>query len=165
MSFYKYLREAWKKPDVKTQRARYIEWRKQNRFFRVEKPTRLDRARSLGYKAKQGFVVIRVRVKRGGRKRPRPVKGRKPSKTGVHLTSAKSLQAISEERVARKYPNLEVLNSYWVGQDGQHSWHEVILVDPVHPQIVADNDINWICKQKRRVHRGLTSAGKKHREK
>ena len=29
-----------------------------------------DKARRLGYRAKQGYVVYRVRVRRGGRKRP-----------------------------------------------------------------------------------------------
>ena len=66
---YHYIREAWKKPDVKTLRERMIEWRSSENVAKVEKPLRLDRARSLGYKAKKGFVVARVRVLRGGRKR------------------------------------------------------------------------------------------------
>ena len=33
--------------------------------MRIEHPTRLDKARKLGYKAKQGFVVARTRVRRG----------------------------------------------------------------------------------------------------
>jgi ribosomal protein L15E len=78
---------------------------------------------------------------------------------------AKSLRLIAEERAARKFPNLEVLNSYWVGEDGRHKWFEVILVDPNHPVIKADKDINWICEKqhKGRAFRGLTSAGKKVR--
>jgi ribosomal protein L15E len=32
----------------------------------------LAQARRLGYKAKQGYVIFRSRVKRGGRKRPNP---------------------------------------------------------------------------------------------
>jgi len=80
-------------------------------------------------------------------------------------TPKKSLQWIAEERVARKYPNLEVLNSYWVGETGKHKYFEVILVDPHHPQIKNDPRINWICEKqnKRRVFRGLTSAGKRSR--
>jgi len=31
-------------------------------FVKVEKPLRLDRARALGYKAKRGFVILRVRL-------------------------------------------------------------------------------------------------------
>jgi len=42
---------------------------------------------------------------------------------------------IAEERAAKKYPNLEVLNSYYVTEDGSHKWYEVILVDPHHPVI------------------------------
>jgi len=34
------------------------------------------------------------------------------------LQPEKSKQVIAEEKAARKFPNLEVLNSYWVGEDG-----------------------------------------------
>ncbi len=163
MGFYKYIREAWKKPDKEKQRERYIQWRSEPRFKRIERPTRLDRARALGYKAKNGFVLVRARIKRGGRKRSRPRKGRKPSKAGIYFTPGKNLQTIAEERVQRKYPNLEVLNSYWVGKDGRYKFYEIILVDPNHPQIKADKDINWITEKqhKGRVHRGKTSSAKK----
>jgi large subunit ribosomal protein L15e len=78
---------------------------------------------------------------------------------------AKSLRLIAEERAARKFPNLEVLNSYWVGEDGRSKWFEVLMVDPNHPAIKADKDINWICRRQHRgrVFRGLTSASKKVR--
>jgi large subunit ribosomal protein L15e len=77
----------------------------------------------------------------------------------------KSIRLIGEERVARKFPNLEVLNSYWVGEDGRSKWFEVMLVDPSHPVIKADADINWICQKQHRgrVFRSLTSAGKRVR--
>jgi large subunit ribosomal protein L15e len=76
-------------------------------------------------------------------------------------TPQKSRRWISEERVAKKYPNLRVLNSYWVGSDHKWVWHEVILADPNHPVIYNDSRINWICDpvQKGRESRGLTSAG------
>ncbi len=74
---YYYLRNAWKKPDEATLRSRMIDWRAGNSIVKVDKPLRLDRARSLGYKAKKGFVVVRIRILRGGRKRPRPRKARK----------------------------------------------------------------------------------------
>ena len=78
---------------------------------------------------------------------------------------AKSMQLIGEERAGKAFRNLEVLNSYWVGEDGQYKWFEVILVDPDHPSILVDEDINWICdpSQRGRAHRGLTSSGKKVR--
>ncbi|MEM2394115.1 MAG: 50S ribosomal protein L15e [Candidatus Bathyarchaeia archaeon] len=170
MLAYKYLAEAWKKPDESyvgdLMRQRLIEWRKQPAIFRVEKPTRLDRARKLGYKAKQGFIIVRVRVRRGGLRKQRPRSGRRPKRMGVtKYKPAKSLQLIAEERAARKFPNLEVLNSYWVGEDGRFKWFEVIMVDKAHPAIKSDKDINWICQKQhnRRVFRGLTSAGKKVR--
>ena len=167
---YKYIAEAWKKPEEsfveELMRQRLIEWRKQPTVVRVEKPTRLDRARKLGYKAKQGFIVVRVRVRRGGLRKQRPKAGRRPKRMGVaKYKPAKSLRLIAEERAARKFPNLEVLNSYWVGEDGRFKWFEVIMVDPNHPVIKADEDVNWICQKqhKGRVFRGLTSAGKRVR--
>jgi len=167
---YKYIAEAWEKPEASFVKElmwhRLIEWRKQPSIFRVEKPTRLDRARKLGYKAKQGFIITRVRIRRGGLNRPRPRSGRKPRRMGsAKYKPAKSLQLIAEERAARKFPNLEVLNSYWVGEDGRYKWFEIITIDPAHPAIQADKDVNWICEKphKRRVFRGLTSSGKKMR--
>ena len=59
-------------------------------------------------------------------------------------TPAKSIKLIGEERVARKYPNLEVLNSYWVWEDGVSKWFEVILVDPSSPSIISDKNVGWI---------------------
>jgi len=168
---YKYMTEAWNKPeasfikDLMKQRA--IEWRRQPTTVRVERPTRLDRARKLGYKAKQGFVVARVRIRRGGLGgKRRPKTGRRSKRMGVaKIKPAKSMRLIAEERAAKKFPNLEVLNSYWVWEDGRHKWFEVLMVDPHHPVIKSDESINWIGRgaQKGRVFRGLTSAGKEVR--
>lgn len=139
-----------------------IKWRKDSVVKRVKKPTNIKRARSLGYRAKQGFVIARVRIRKGGRHRKKPEKGRKPSKSGLkHFTPKQSLQAIAERRVARKFPNLEVLNSYYTGEDGMNKYFEVILVDSNHPIIKSDSKINWIVNQRRRAFRGLTSAAKK----
>lgn len=171
LNLYKALRNLWKKGGEemeKLEKERLIEWRSQPAVVRIERPTRLDRARALGYKAKQGFVVVRVRVRKGGKPRRLYERsgGRKPSSAGLlRFTSRKSDRWIAEERAARKFPNLEVLNSYYVGEDGQYKWFEVILVDPHHPNIKADPQISWITsgKHRRRVFRGLTSAGKKSR--
>ena len=167
---YKYIAEAWAKPKKsfvdELMRQRLIEWRRQPAITRVEKPTRLDRARKLGYKAKQGFIIVRVRVRRGGLRKKRPKAGRRPKRMGVKkFKPAKSMRLIAEERAARKFPNLEVLNSYWVGEDGRSKWFEVIMVDPNHPAIKTDKDVNWISQKQHRgrVFRGLTSAGKKVR--
>ena len=93
-------------------------------------------------------------------------RGRKPRALGVSkYTTGKNLQWVAEERVNRKYPNLEVLNSYKIYADGRNWYYEVILVDPYHPVIKSDTKINWICENphKKRVTRGLTSAGKRAR--
>jgi len=167
---YKYIAEAWAKPEKsfvdKLARERLIKWRRQSTITRIDKPTRIDRARRLGYKAKQGYVMARIRVRRGGFRKLRPRSGRRPKRMGVNkFKLAKSIKLIGEERAARRFPNLEVLNSYWVGEDGRSKWFEVILVDPSHPVIKSDPAINWICESQhhRRVFRGLTSAGKKIR--
>jgi large subunit ribosomal protein L15e len=167
---YKYIAEAWAKHEEsyvdQLMRHRLVEWRRQSVITRVEKPTRLDKARKLGYKAKQGFVLARVKIRRGGMKKQRPKAGRRPKRMGVKkFKPSKSIRLIAEERVARKFPNLEVLNSYWVGEDGVSKWFEVIMVDPHHPVIKADKTVNWICQKqhRRRVFRSLTSAGKKVR--
>lgn len=167
---YKYLQQLWKRPydgefgEILKQRL--IKWRREPSIVRIEKPTRIDRARSLGYKAKQGIIIVRVRVRKGTLRKPRPNKGRRPKRMGVYgHTPRKSLRLIAEERAARKYPNLEVLNSYYVGEDGRYKWFEVILVDPHHPVIKSDPNLNWITSRvhRGRVFRGLTSAGKKMR--
>ncbi len=162
---YHYLRKAWKKPDAKTLRGRMVEWRKDPVILKIEKPLRLDRARSLGYKAKKGFVVCRVRVKRGGHKRTRPHKGRQTKKLTIRKTLSLNYRGIAEMRASKKFKNLEVLNSYQVGKDGMHYFYEIILVDAQRPEIKNDKTINWICskKNKNRPQRGLTSAGKKGR--
>ena len=115
-----------------------------------------------------GFVVYRVAVRRGGRKRQvaRGAVCGKPSHQGVNqLKFARSLRSVAEERVGRKCSNLRVLNSYWVNQDSTYKYFEVILVDPEHNAIRNDPRINWICKNvmKHREMRGLTAAGRKGR--
>ncbi len=168
---YQYVKNLWKRPKKtlgELFKQRLIQWRKEERFTRIDKPTRIDRARALGYKSKKGFVLVRARILRGGRTRPKYLrKGRKPSKAGVKsFTPKQSLQAIVEQRVARKYANLEVLNSYWVGEDGRYVWYEVILVDPNHPVIKSDKNIKWITEKQHtgRAFRGLTAAGKRARK-
>jgi len=133
-------------------------------MIRIERPTRLDRAHALGYKAKQGFVLVRIRIGKGSSKREKPSGGRKPAHTGLTKMNPKmNLQHIAENRVNKKFTNLEVLNSYYVDEDGKHKWFEVIMVDPQHSCIKNDAKLNWICNIKKRSLRGLTSAGKKSR--
>jgi len=143
-----------------------IEWRKGNSFVVVEKPLRLDKARSLGYKAKKGFVMVRVKIGRGGRKRKRAgVKGRSTRKQTIRKTLKMNYKWVAEIRAARKYKNLEVLNSYWIGKDGKYYFYEVIMIDPSKPEIKNDKNFKWITKSqnRKRAERGLTSAARKSR--
>src|SRR4030043_1721716 len=128
---YKYMAEEWSQPEKsfveELNRQRLVQWRKQPTVLRIEHPTRLDRARKLGYKAKQGFVVARTKVRRGGLRKIRPKAGRRPKRMGVNkFKPAKSLRLIAEERTAKHFPNLEALNRYWVGEDGRHKWFEAL---------------------------------------
>lgn len=70
---YKYLSEVWRKKQSDTMRfllrVRCWEYRQQRSIVRCTRPTRPDKARMLGYKAKQGVLVYRIRLRRGGRKR------------------------------------------------------------------------------------------------
>ncbi len=169
-SMYSYIADAWKNPSKsylkELNKERRIAWKKEENFVRIDKPTRLDKARNVGYKAKQGYVLVRGRVRKGSFGKRKIKAGRRAKRKGIlQITVGKSMQRIAEERAQKRFPNLEVLNSYWVGADGQYEWYEIILVDPAHPVIQADPKINWICynTQKGRVYRGKTSAGQKGR--
>ncbi len=162
---YHYIREAWKKPDAETLRNRMVEWRASPVFVKVDKPLRLDRARELGYKDKKGFVVVRIRVKRGGHKRPRPAAGRRSKRLHTRKNLKMNYKWIAEQRTGKKFTNLEVLNSYPIGKDGMNYFYEVILIDPERAEIKNSKDTRWVSKSgnKGRAARGLTSAGKKSR--
>jgi large subunit ribosomal protein L15e len=172
MGAYKYLEELWKRKQTDVMafisRVRQWELRQLPAVHRASRPTRPDKARRLGYKAKQGFVIYRVRVKRGGRKR-KVSKGicyGKPSTSGINKTKpTRNLQSVAEERVGRKLGSLRLLNSYWVAVDASHKWFECVMVDPMHKAIRDDPRINWICNatHKHRELRGLTKAGRKAR--
>ncbi|MEM0014165.1 MAG: 50S ribosomal protein L15e [Zestosphaera sp.] len=169
-SIYSHISEAWKDLESgamrELMRERYISWRRGPTVARVERPTRLDRARAIGYEAKQGFIVARVRVKKGGLSKVRPNSGRRPKRMGVYgYAPEKPQQLIAEEKAARKFSNAEVLGSYWVGEDGIYEYFEVILVDPDHPAIRSDRDVSWIASpsQRGRVFRGKTAAGRRMR--
>ncbi|TAJ43663.1 50S ribosomal protein L15e [Methanofollis fontis] len=169
-SMYAYVREAWKNPEKSEVKRllweRMQTWRREGAVVRIARPTRIDRAHTLGYKAKQGVIVVRARVRRGGRRKSRYIRGRRTARMGMRrITSGKSIQRIAEERSARKYPNMEVLNSYWVGQDGRYKWYEVILVDGSHPSVMSDPHLAWIgqANQRGRADRGKTMAGRKGR--
>ncbi|MBN2454273.1 50S ribosomal protein L15e [Candidatus Woesearchaeota archaeon] len=168
MAIYKYIRETWNNPSeeaAEKQRERLLKWRREPVTVRIEKPTRLDRARAIGYKAKTGFIMVRQRVDRGGRQRP-DIKGARRSKHSGQRKDLKiSYQQVAEERVARKFPNLEVLNSYFAAKDGPYYWYEVLLADRASPVVAADKRIAWISakQHRKRAFRGITSAARKSR--
>jgi len=166
MGLYKYIKELWKKPKQNMPdlwKKRLIAWRKEPVTVRVERPTRIDRARSLGYRAKQGIFVVRQRVLRGGHKRPQIKAGRRPRHNRQNMVGGKNYQRICEERTSKKYTNCEVLNSYYVAEDGKYFWYEVIMLDRNHPVLVNDKIFKNIVNKKDRAGRGMTSAGKKGR--
>ena len=123
-------------------RQRAVVWRNENAVTRVEKPSRIARARRLGYKAKQGIIVVRMRVGTGGMRKERPRGGRRPKHLGVTKIKADvSMKQVAERRVLERYPNMKLLGSYFLYKDGMHYWFEVVLADPSHPRIAKDKEI------------------------
>lgn len=105
MGAYKYVQELWRKKQSDLLRfllrVRCWQYRQLNVLHRAPRPTRPDKARRLGYKAKQGFVIYRIRVRRGGRKRkvPKGATYGKPTNQGVNqLKFQRSLQSVAEVR-------------------------------------------------------------------
>lgn len=172
MGAYKYIEELWRKKQSDVVRfllrVRAWEYRQLPKIYRCNGPTRPEKARRLGYKAKQGYVVFRCAVRRGNRKRPnsKGIVYGKPKHHGINqLKFRRNLRSTAEERVGKVASNLRVLNSYWVNQDATMKYYEIILVDPSHTTIRNDPRINWIVNpvHKHRECRGLTSAGRKSR--
>jgi large subunit ribosomal protein L15e len=171
MGYKKYVKALYKNKeslkaglgDLLMQRK--IAWRKEPPVIRIEHPTRPDKAAQYGYRAKQGIIVVRAKVRRGGLRKKRPSRGRKPAGMAIHsITAAKSIQRMAEERVQKHFVNLQVLASYWVMDDGRQKWYEVIMVDPSHPAIKSDKTLGWMASaHKGRVFRGMTPAGRKGR--
>ncbi len=166
MGAYKYIKETmqneYKARDAML-RGKIIAWRKAGAIERVGRPSNLARARELGYKAKQGIIIVRVRVRRGSSKREKPSRGRKPSKYGRFFDYRKSSQTVAEERAARRFSNCEVINSYYIGEDGEYKFFETILADRGNPALTNDPYFSSILSQRNRVYRGMTSSGRKHR--
>lgn len=172
MGAYRFISELWRKKQSDVMRflsrVRCWELRHLPAVHRASRPTRPDKARMLGYKAKQGFVIYRVRVRRGDRRRAahRGIVNRKPRNQWIlGMKRSRNLRSVAEVRAGARCMNLRVLNSYPIGEDGTFKFFEVIMVDPAHPAIRRDPRINWICKpvMKRRECRGLTAAGRKYR--
>ena len=123
-------------------RDRVVSWRKQDAVTRIEKPSRILRARRHGNKAKQGIIVVRMRVGTGGMRKKRPTGGRRPKHLGVtRIKAAVNMRQVAERRVLERYPNMSLLGSYFIYKDGMHYWYEVILADASHPRIKKDKEL------------------------
>ena len=59
-------------------KRRVSQWREEPAVARVQRPTNIARARKLGYKAKEGVIIARVKVEKGLRKRIKQRGGRHP---------------------------------------------------------------------------------------
>lgn len=173
MAAYKYLEALYrhKQSDVFRflNRVRTWEYRQLPAVCRVNTPTRVEKARKLGYRAKPGYVCFRVRVRKGDKKRAvkKGIVYGKPRNAGVsQQKSFRSLQVEAErifERSAGK--GLRTLNSYYVAKDGLYKYYEVLAVCPGTQAIRNDPKINWIVStlHKSRAQRGKTHAGRKSR--
>ncbi|MCS7132941.1 MAG: 50S ribosomal protein L15e [Nitrososphaeria archaeon] len=167
MGVYTLLEKLWRKKPEELRalmRQRLIRWRKQPAVVRVRKPLRLDKARKLGYKAKQGFVVLRVRVRRGGFQKPRPRAGRRPKALGVikHKVNV-SMKEEAIHRAQKRYPNLYPVGAYWIAEDGLYKWYEVIMVDPHHPAILNNEELELPDPLLRRVEKHSKKGKKKQK--
>ena len=172
MVAYTFINEIWRKKqsDVMSFLLKIRAWEYRNLpgIQRIKKPSRPEKARRLGYKSKQGFIIYRVRIRRGDRKRPvsKGITSGKPKNHGINqIKYSRNKRSMAEEKVGKICGNLRVLNSYWINEDSTFKFFEVILVDPNHKCIKRDHKINWICfpNSKHRELRGITSAGKKYR--
>eukprot|EP00128_Syssomonas_multiformis_P005510 Colp12_sorted_trinity150504_noHs@14856 len=113
MGAYKYLEEIWRKKQSDALRfllrVRAWEYRQGKKVQKVARPTRTDKAHKLGYKAKQGYTILRIAVRRGGRKRPnsKGIVFGKPKNQGINqLKYARNLRSVAEERAGRHAQNL-----------------------------------------------------------
>merc|ERR1711978_400858 len=167
-----YQNELWRKKqsDVMKYILRLRSWhfRQLPAIHRASRPSRPEKARLMGYKAKQCYVVYRVRVRRGCRKRlaPKGATYGKPVHEGVNqLKFQRRIQSVAEERAGKAMGGLRVVNSYWAAEDSTYKYYEVVMVDPQHKVIRRDADMQWITQpvHKHRECKGLTSAGKKSR--
>ena len=133
--------KMWKENSTELRKKAVI-WRKENAVTRIDKPSRITRARRLGYKAKQGITVVRMRVGTGGMRKQRPRGGRRPKHLGVtKIKAAVSMKQVAERRVLERHPNMKLLGSYFLYKDGMHYWFEIILADPSHPSIAKDKEL------------------------
>lgn len=150
--------QAEYKERADTYKLRLTQWNKEPSIVRVEKPMNIARARRLGYKAKKGYFVVRVRIGKGNRRRVRTSGGRTSKHAYSYISPDISHKLMAEQRANRTHANAEVVNSYYVGETGKEFYYEVILADRTSPTVDKK-----IVTRKGKSYRGLTSSGKKQR--
>ena len=166
MGMYKYAKSniiTGFKTRSETYRGRLIKWHSEPPIVKIERPTNVARARELGYRAKQGVMMVRVRVQGGTKRRIAADGGRKPSKSGKYYTRHKSVKQIAEEKASRKFLNCEALNSYFIGSAGSENYYEVIMLNRHSPSIKSDATYSRVAKQKGRAFRAVTREGRRTR--
>lgn len=132
MGYAKYVRASFAKSAKERSESytlRLRKWRKQPVVNRADGPTNPVRARELGYKAAPGYVIARVRIRRGRHRRRQPDLGRKPGRNRKRVEPGRELKWYALNRAARRFANLTPLNAYWVGEDGVYKYFEIILRD------------------------------------
>ena len=122
-SMYAFVREAWKVPEKSGVKEllwnRMQEWRREGSVVRLERPTRIDRARSLGYKAKQGIAVARVQVRRGGRRASRYVRARRSARMGKNRSpQERASSGLPKSALRRSSPTWKSSTPTGLGRTG-----------------------------------------------
>ena len=161
MGAYKYINKLFREHNRSLLKGRIIEWRRSDAVERIDNPLNIARARSLGYKAKKGYIVVRVRLLRVRRLRPQIKKGRRSKARRRKKIVGKSYQWIAEERANKKFVNCEVIGSYELAKDGQYYYFEVILGDKELLNKYPGTE--YLDHIRGKVFRGLTSSGRKSR--
>ena len=145
--------KMWKENSI-VLRERAIVWRKEDAVTRIERPSRLLRARRLGYKAKQGIVVIRMRVGTGGMRRQRPRGGRRPKHLGVtRIKQDDNMKTVADRRVLERYPNMNVEEkSATIRTMASRASYAQNLTDAIKSGVVPRNDLpEYIVQKMRRI--------------
>jgi len=144
-------------------RQRSMEYRQDgSAVVKLDHPTNLVSAHQVGYKAKQGIFVARVRVRKGTGTHHRPKNKRRPKRQGqAKLSRRISTYAMAEQKASRHFDNAEALGAYKVAEDGKWHYYEVVLADRSASTITSDNELSYLAHgQQGRAERGKTSFGR-----
>jgi len=149
-------------------RKRAMDYRQEDvAVVKLEHPTNPVSAKSVGFKAKQGIIVVRVRVRKGTGTHHRPKNKRRPKRMGqAKLSRRVSTQAMAETKASKHFENMEALGSYKIAEDGKWHYFEVVLADREASTIKSDRQLAWLSKggQRGRAERGKTYAGRANKQ-